>query len=44
MVVRLAEFGVKEEIKLDFWEDNAEKSLVFNLSTGESNVKDCVEL
>ena len=42
--INLAQYVAKDEIKLDFTENGIEKSLVFNLSTGESNVRACIEI
>lgn len=42
--IKLAQYVAKDEIKLDFTENGIEKSLVFNLSTGESNVIACIEI
>jgi alpha-galactosidase len=38
--VNFAEFVGKDDIRLDFTENGEEKSLVFNLITGESNIYD----
>lgn len=42
--INLAQYVAKDEIKLDFTENGIEKSLVFNLSTGESNVGACIKI
>lgn len=42
--IRLAQYVSQNEIKLDFTENGIEKSLIFNLTTGESNVRECINI
>lgn len=42
--IRLAQYTSYNEIKLDFTENGVDKSLVFNLKTGESNVRACIKI
>jgi hypothetical protein len=38
--VKLAEYVGEQDIRLDFIENGEEKSLTFNLITGESNIRE----
>lgn len=40
--VDFAEFVGEDDIRLDFTENGTKKSLVFNLISGESNVRECI--
>lgn len=42
--ITLAEFISKNEIKIDFLENGIKRNLTFNLISGESNVKGCIDI